>query len=80
MRDCNLAHNHEQNESPDAVWVERSATERRSDQEMRSHASSTHFISNGRERRATGDRRNSEERRDGWLRVGRWRSVPIFDT
>jgi hypothetical protein len=79
MRDRNLAQNHEQNESPDAVWVERSATERRSDQEKRSHASRMHFIRDGRERRTTGDRRNSEERRDGWLRVGRWRSVPIFD-
>jgi len=80
MRDCNLAHNHEQNESPDAVWVERSATERRSDQEMRFHASSTHLIRSGRERRTTEEQRASEERRDGWLRVGRWRSVPIFDT
>jgi len=80
MRDRNLAQNHERNESPGTVWVERSATERRSDQEKRSRAISTHFISNGRERRTTGDRRNSEERRDGWLRVGRWRSVPIFDT
>jgi hypothetical protein len=80
MRDRNLAQNHEPNESPDAVWVERSATERRSNQEKRSHASSTHLIRGGRERRLTQDRRNPEERRDGWLRVGRWRSVPIFDT
>ena len=54
--------------------------ERRSDQDKRSHASSANFIRGGRERRNTEDRRKSEERRDGWLRVGRWRSVPIFDT
>ena len=76
----NRAQKYALNESPDAVWVERSSTERRSDREKRSHASSTHFIQGGRERRNTEDRRKSEERRDGWLRVGRWRSVPIFDT
>ena len=39
-----------------------------------------HVVRGGQERRRTEERRASEERRDGWLRVGRWRSVPIFDT
>jgi hypothetical protein len=80
MDGCNRAQKYVMNESPDAVWVERSSTERRSDQEKRSHAGSTHLIRGGRDRRTTEERRASEERRDGWLRVGRWRSVPIFDT
>jgi hypothetical protein len=74
------AQNHALNESPAAVWAERSSTERRSDQDKHSNASRTHFIRGGRERRSTEERRKSEERRDGWLRVGRWRSVSIFDT
>ena len=76
----NRAHNYALNKSPDAVWVKRSSTERRSDKEKRSLASSTHFIQGGRERRNTEERRKEDERRGGWLRVGRWRSVPIFDT
>ena len=31
------------------------------------------------ERRRNHDRRYQCERRDGWLRVGRWRSVSVFD-
>jgi len=76
----NRAQNHELNESPDEGWVERSAVERRSDQDKRSHASREHFIRGGLERRTSEDRRKSEERRDGWMRLGRWRSVSIFDT
>ena len=72
--------NHALNESPYEVWVERSPVERRSDQDKRSLASRVHFTHGGRERRNAEDRRKSEERRDGWLRVGRWRSVSIFDT
>jgi len=74
------AQNHGLNESPDEVWVERSSVERRSDQDKRSHASSAHVIRGGRKRRNTEERRKADERRDGWLRVGRWRSVSIFDT
>jgi len=80
MDGCNRAQNYALNESPDAVWVERSSTERRTDQEKRSHARSTHVVRGGQERRRTEERRASEERRDGWLRIGRFRSVPIFDT
>ena len=74
------AQNRERNESPDTMWVERSSVERRSDQDKRSRASSVYFSRGGRERRNTGDRRQSAERRNGWLRLGRWRSVSIFDT
>jgi hypothetical protein len=76
----NRAQNHKLNESPDEMWVERASVERRSDEDKRSHASSAHLIRCGRERRSIGDRRKSEERREGWLRLGRWRSVSIFDT
>jgi hypothetical protein len=74
------AQDRERNESPDTMWAERSSVERRSDQDKRSRASSVYFSRGGRERRNIGDRRKSAERRDGWLRLGRWRSVSIFDT
>jgi len=76
----NCAQNHDLNESPDEGWVERSAVERRSDHDKRSQASSEHFIRGGQERRNSQERRKSGERRDGWMRLGRWRSVSIFDT
>jgi hypothetical protein len=76
----NRAQNNKLNASPEEVWVERSSVERRSDQDKRSHVSSAHLIRGGRERRSSEDRRKSKERREGWLRLGRWRSVSIFDT
>jgi hypothetical protein len=80
MDGCDRAQNRERKESPDTMWIERSAVERRSDQDKRSRASRAYFSRGGRERRNTEDRRQSEERRDGWLRLGRWRSISIFDT
>jgi hypothetical protein len=61
------------------VWVERSGTERRSDKDKRRASSRVYFFNGGPERRKSTDRRQSAERRDGWLRVGKWRSVSIFD-
>jgi len=31
------------------------------------------------ERRKIKERRQVEERRDGWLRIGKWRSISVFD-
>lgn len=64
---------------PDNEWAERSGTERRTDKDKRRGHSRVYFSNGGAERRKIADRRQSEERRDGWLRVGKWRSVSIFD-
>ena len=60
-------------------WTERSGTERRSEKDKRRGNSRVYFFNGGTERRKAVDRRQSTERRDGWLRVGKWRSVSIFD-
>ena len=39
----------------------------------------SYFKNGGKERRKIKERRHPEERRDGWLRVGQWRSVSVFD-
>ena len=64
---------------PEKEWIERSGTERRSERDKRRGSSRVYFFNGGTERRKTADRRQSPERRDGWLRVGKWRSVSIFD-
>jgi len=61
------------------AWVERSGKERRSDKDKRRAGNRVYFCNGGPERRKSRDRRESAERRDGWLRVGKWRSVSIFD-
>ena len=61
-------------------WMERSPVERRSDNDNRNGQDKLYFESGGRERRKIKERRNAEERRDGWLRVGQWRSVSVFDS
>jgi hypothetical protein len=60
-------------------WEERSAEERRSDKDNRNGQDSSYFINGGKERRKITERRQTEERRDGWLRVGQWRSESVFD-
>jgi len=64
---------------PNHAWVERTGTERRSDKDKRRADNRGYLFNGGRERRTSSDRRLSAERRDGWLRVGKWRSVSIFD-
>jgi hypothetical protein len=64
---------------PNSVWVDRSGTERRSNKDKRRADSRIYFFNGGAERRKTAERRQPTERRDGWLRVGKWRSVSIFD-
>jgi hypothetical protein len=60
-------------------WVKRSRVERRSDSDKRIAFSSKYFKRGGKERRQTDERRVHGERRDGWMRVGKWRSVAVFD-
>ena len=61
------------------LWARRSQVERRSDGDKRVTFSSKYFKRGGKERRLTDERREYEERRDGWLRVGKWRSEAVFD-
>lgn len=61
------------------AWIERTAAERRSGADQRRSASRIYFLRGGRERRRRNDRRQSPERRDGWLRVEKWRSICVFD-
>lgn len=61
-------------------WQKRSHIERRAAKDNRSPDKSSEYLSKGgKERRKWKERRHSDERRDGWLRVGRWRSVSVFD-
>jgi hypothetical protein len=60
-------------------WRARSAVERRADHDQRRKSSRKYFANGGQERRASTERRHPEERRDKWMRVGRWRSVPVFN-
>jgi len=60
-------------------WQERSSEERRSDSDNRHCQDQSYFANGGNERRAIMERRQPEERRDGWLRVGHWRSISVFD-
>ena len=59
-------------------WQERSAVERRSDQDKRNKNRKKLGLG-GLERRTGKERRDITERRDRWLRVGKWRSESVFD-
>jgi hypothetical protein len=61
------------------AWIKRSGVERRSGAEKRHDPGRVYFLSGGTERRRADDRRKSGERRDGWLSVGNWRSICVFD-
>ena len=60
-------------------WEDRSLEERRSEKNNRNGKDISYFTNGGRERREMRERRHPEERRDGWMRVGRWRSESVFD-
>jgi hypothetical protein len=64
---------------PNDDWEKRSEEERRSDMDNRNGQDASYFINGGKERRKIKERRLKEERRDGWLRVGQWRSESVFD-
>jgi hypothetical protein len=60
-------------------WKERSPEERRFENDNRSGRDKSYFEKGGKERRLAKERRHPEERRDGWMRVGPWCSVSVFD-
>ncbi len=60
-------------------WGARSPEERRSYIENLNGRDKSYFNNVGRERRKIEERRHPDERRDGWLRVGQWRSESVFD-
>ena len=61
-------------------WQKRSHIERRAARDNRSPNKSSEYLSKGGiDRRKRKERRHAGERRDGWMRVGRWRSVSVFD-
>ncbi len=60
-------------------WEERSSEERRTENDNRNGPDNSYFANGGRERRQIMERRHPEERRDGWMRVGQWRSESVFD-
>ncbi|MBW2515321.1 MAG: hypothetical protein JRE88_00940 [Deltaproteobacteria bacterium] len=60
-------------------WQERSLLERRSGRDCRQKPSAAYFNSGGLERRTGKERRQADERRDRWLRVGKWRSELVFE-
>ncbi len=57
--------------------VERISTERRTGKDRRKIFSLHRFFYNGSERRDLKDRRTNTERRDGWVRIGKWSSVEM---
>ena len=59
-------------------WQERSPVERRGDRDKRRKDSQKYFVGS-LERRTGKERRDVAERRDRWLRVGKWRSESVFD-
>jgi hypothetical protein len=59
-------------------WQERSPVERRGDRDKRRKNSQKYFAGI-LERRTGKERRDITERRDRWLRVGKWRSESVFD-
>lgn len=61
-------------------WIPRSAVERRSGLDQRSRNGGKRPPRKRVEcRRSDMERRRTEERREGWMRVDHWRSVPVFD-
>ena len=60
-------------------WHKRAPLERRSDRDKRVTLNLKYFKRGGHERRRLEERRKPDERRDGWMRVGKWRSEAVFD-
>jgi len=60
------------------AWQERSPIERRGDQDKRKK-NSKKILAPRQDRRTGKERRDITERRDRWLRIGKWRSESVFD-
>ena len=61
------------------MGIQRSINERRSGKERRRKISLSRLLYSGPEKRGDQDRRMPEERRNGWVRVSKWSSVPLWD-
>ena len=57
--------------------LNRSFSDRRSGKDRRRIISLNRFRYKGSERRALNERRLETERRDGWVRIGKWSSVKM---
>ncbi len=60
-------------------WQERARRERRKKSDKRLEDSAEYLSKGGNERRKLKERRQSGELRDKWMRIGKWKSVPVFD-
>ena len=61
-------------------WSQRSLFDRRAESiDRRNPVPTFRRPFHGSDKREATDRRELSERRDGWLRIGRWRSVSVFD-
>jgi len=59
--------------------VKRSFSDRRSGKDRRKILSLRHLRYKGSDRRTLMDRRSKIERRDGWVKIGKWSSVKMQD-
>ena len=59
--------------------IHRSINERRSGKERRRKICISRLFYRGPEKRSIDDRRLLEERRNGWVRISKWSSVPLWD-
>jgi len=59
--------------------VKRSFSDRRSGKDRRKILSLRHLGYKGSDRRTLMDRRSKIERRDGWVKIGKWSSVKMQD-
>jgi diguanylate cyclase (GGDEF)-like protein len=56
--------------------IDRSTRDRRSGKDRRQVYDLEYFFKGGAERRSRRNRRGAFERRTGWMRIGKWRSIP----
>jgi len=59
--------------------IERTSLDRRSGEDRRVAYDLDYFQIGGKERRKVINRRSQAERRDGWVRIGKWLSVNVQD-
>jgi hypothetical protein len=60
-------------------WQRRSSVERRTKIDQQGEGSSDLLAEWDRKKRKFEERRKSGERREGWMRIDKWRSIPVFD-
>ena len=62
---------------PDMTRIERAFSERRSGKDRRRIIQIERFFYKGEDRRVVSDRRMTDERRTGWIRISKWSSAPL---